>query len=258
MPNQIGPQLEQRMLAFALARPGLGPRRVSVELGREKWGGIRISARGVWRVLRRLKLNTRSKRLALVARHAEPYEREPQLAPPERHIDAAVPGEKVQLDCFFVGRLSGSRGTVWQYTAADVASGFVWAELHASERNPWARWTVELVHRVARELKGGRLDARPGPPPITAPSSPRASSARPADRGCVDFPCEMERKIATPPSRDAGAPPSRARSRPSSPRCAATWPNSSTNSTTTAPTTAASPKPACPQISSTAPARSEP
>ena len=153
MPNQIGPHLEQRILAFALARPGLGPRRISAELGREKWGGIRISEHGVWRVLRRFNLNTRSKRLALVARHAEPYERKPELPPPARHIDASEPGEKVQLDCFFVGRLSGSKGTVWQYTAADVASGFIWAELHSSERNPRARWTAELVHRVARELK---------------------------------------------------------------------------------------------------------
>jgi transposase InsO family protein len=153
MPNQIGPHLEQRILAFALARPGLGPRRISAELGREKWGGIRISEHGVWRVLRRFNLNTRSKRLALVARHAQPYERKPDLPPPVRHIDASEPGEKVQMDCFFVGRLSGSKGTVWQYTAADVASGFIWAELHCSERNPRARWTAELAHRVARELK---------------------------------------------------------------------------------------------------------
>jgi transposase InsO family protein len=153
MPNQIGPHLEQRILAFALARPGFGARRISSELRRVKWGGIRISENGVWRVLCRFNLNTRSKRLALVARHAEPYERKPPIPPPERHIEADEPGEKVQMDCFFIGRLSGSKGTVWQYTAADVASGFVWAELHSSERNPRARFTAELVHRVARELR---------------------------------------------------------------------------------------------------------
>src|SRR6266516_3469943 len=153
MPNQIGPHLEQRVIAFSLGHPGFGARRISSELAREKWGGIRISEHGVWRVLRRYGLNTRSRRLALIARHADPYERKPERPPPERHIDASEPGEKVQLDCFYVGRLSGSKGTVWQYTAADVASGFVWAELHSSERNPRARWTAELVHRVARELK---------------------------------------------------------------------------------------------------------
>jgi hypothetical protein len=35
----------------------------------------------------------------------------------------------------YVGRLSGTKGTVWQYTAIDVASGFAWAELHTSTRN---------------------------------------------------------------------------------------------------------------------------
>jgi transposase InsO family protein len=153
MPNEIGPHIEQRIVAFSLGHPGLGPRRIAAELAREKWGGLRISEHGVWRVLCRVGLNTRSKRLALIARHQDRYERKPPQQPPERHIDADLPGEKVQLDCFFVGRLSGTKGTVWQYTAIDVASAFAWAELRTSERNPRARHTRELVHRVARELK---------------------------------------------------------------------------------------------------------
>lgn len=152
MPNQIGPHLEQQIIAFSLGHPGFGPRRIAAELRRDKWGGIRVSEHGVWRVLRRFGLNTRNKRLALIARHADPYERRPE-AMPERHIEASEPGEKVQFDCFFVGRLTGTKGTVWQYTAADVASGFAWAELHASEPNPRARHTAALVHRVAAELK---------------------------------------------------------------------------------------------------------
>jgi transposase InsO family protein len=152
MPNQIGPHLEQRIIAFALGHPGYGPRRISAELAREKWGGLRISEHGIWRVLVRVGLNTRAKRLALIARHRDPYERRPALPPPERHIDATEPGEKVQLDCFYVGRLSGTKGTVWQYTAIDVASAFCWAQLHASERNPRSRHTRELLHRVAAEL----------------------------------------------------------------------------------------------------------
>jgi hypothetical protein len=28
------------------------------------------------------------------------------------------------MDCFYVGRLSGSKGVVWQYTAIDVASAY--------------------------------------------------------------------------------------------------------------------------------------
>jgi transposase len=90
MPNQIGPHLEQRVIAFCLGHPGFGPRRISSELAREKWGGIRISEPGVWRVLCRYGLNTRSKRLALIARHRDPYERKPVCPPPERHIDASA------------------------------------------------------------------------------------------------------------------------------------------------------------------------
>jgi transposase InsO family protein len=153
MPNQIGPHLEQKVIAFSLGHPGYGARRISAELAREKWGGLRISEHGVWRVLGRFGLNTRNRRLALIARHADPYERKPDRPPPERHIDAREPGEKVQLDCFYVGRLSGTKGTVWQYSAIDVASAFAWAELRTSERNPRARHTRELIHRVARELK---------------------------------------------------------------------------------------------------------
>ena len=153
MPNQIGPHLEFRVLAFALGHPGFGPRRISAELARPKWGGIRISEHGVWRVLRRFNLNTRSKRLALIARHADPYERKPEVEPKALHIDASEPGEKVQMDCFYVGRLSGSKGVVWQYTAIDVASAYTWAFLRSEERNPSARRTAELAHLVARELK---------------------------------------------------------------------------------------------------------
>ena len=152
MPNEIGPHLEQRIIAFSLAHPGFGPRRISAELAREKWGGIRISEHGVWRVLRRVGLNTRARRLALIARHRDPYERAPSPPPPERHIDASAPGEIVQTDCFFIGRLSGSKGSVWQYTAIDVASGYTWAQLHSSERNPRSRHCQALIHQVAREL----------------------------------------------------------------------------------------------------------
>jgi transposase InsO family protein len=159
MPNQIGPHLEFRVLAFALGHPGFGPRRIAAELARPKWGGIRISEHGVWRVLRRFNLSTRSKRHALIARHADPYERRPEREPKALHIDASCPGEKVQMDCFYVGRLAGSKGVIWQYTAIDVASAYAWAFLRSEERNPSARRTAELCHLAAAELRaaGWRL-----------------------------------------------------------------------------------------------------
>ena len=161
MPNELGPHLEQRVLAFSLAHPGFGPKRIAAELARERWGGLRLSPNGVWRVLRRHGLNTRTKRLSLVAGYAARYERRPEPPEPERHVEAGRPGELVGLDCFYVGRLSGTKGTVWQYTAIDVASGFAWAELHSSPRNPRAEHCAALVERVASELAGAgwRLEA---------------------------------------------------------------------------------------------------
>jgi transposase InsO family protein len=153
--------IEQRVLAFALAHPGHGPARIAAELGREKWGGIRISANGVWGVLRRHGLSTRAKRLALVAGYAAPPEPAHPAPQPVRHIQVSRPGELVQMDCFFIGRLSGTRGSVWQYSAIDAYSSYLWAELHASARNPTARFTSALAHRVAADLaeRGWALEA---------------------------------------------------------------------------------------------------
>jgi transposase len=78
MPNELGPRLEQRVPAFSLAHPGFGPKRISAELGRQKWGGLRISANGVWRVLHRHGLNSRRRRLGLIAGYAAVYERKPR------------------------------------------------------------------------------------------------------------------------------------------------------------------------------------
>ena len=109
MPNATSPLVEQRVLAFALGHPGFGPARIAAELARPKWGGIVLSPNGVWRVLRRHGLSTTAKRLGLVAGYAAP----PELPrEPERHLDVERPGQLVQMDCFCIGRLSGTKGTV--------------------------------------------------------------------------------------------------------------------------------------------------
>jgi transposase InsO family protein len=152
MPNQIPAHVEHRILAFALAYPGLGPRRISAELARERWGGIVVSPNGIYRCLRRHGLSTRGARLGLVAGYQAPPEPE-RPARHERHLDAPHPGAMVQLDCFFVGRLAGTKGTIWQHTAIDVHSGFCWADLERAERgSPSSRWTSALARRVAADL----------------------------------------------------------------------------------------------------------
>jgi transposase InsO family protein len=160
MPNQLPRMVEERVLAFSIAHPGLGPRRVASELARPKWGGIVVSPSGVWRCLCRHGLNTRQKRLSLIAGYRAPFE-PPEDAPPEPHIEVDHPGELVGIDCFYVGRLRGTEGAVWQLTAIDVYSSFAWAELVVCRQgNPTTKQTSKLAQRVARELKqaGWRLE----------------------------------------------------------------------------------------------------
>jgi transposase InsO family protein len=160
MPNQLSRMVEERILSFSIAHPGLGPKRVSSELRREKWGGIVVSPNGVWKVLCRHGLNTRTKRLALVAGYTAPYE-PPRDPGPEQHIDVDRPGELVGIDCFYVGRLKGANGAIWQLTAIDIASSYAWAELVVCPNDhPTASQTSKLANRVARDLKaaGWRLE----------------------------------------------------------------------------------------------------
>ena len=152
MPNQTSQLVEQRIVAFSLGQPGLGPRRISATLAQERWGGIVVSPNGVWRVLRRHGLSRRISRLSLVAGYASPPgpERPVEI---ERHVAVDHPGELVGFDCFHVGRLSGTTGRVWQYTAIDLASSYVWAELATTPLNPSAVKTSALARRVAADLR---------------------------------------------------------------------------------------------------------
>ena len=43
MPNQLNPVIETRILVFAIAHPGLGPRRISATLAQQRWGAIAVS-----------------------------------------------------------------------------------------------------------------------------------------------------------------------------------------------------------------------
>jgi transposase InsO family protein len=160
MPNQTSQLTEQRVLAFALGHPGFGPRRISASLAQERWGGIVISPNGVWRVLRRHGLSRRISRLSLVAGYAAPPGPERATPLEVRHVAVDHPGELVGFDCFHVGRLSGTAGRVWQYTAIDLASSYVWAELATTPLNPSAAKTSQLARRVAGDLAaaGWRLE----------------------------------------------------------------------------------------------------
>jgi transposase len=107
MVNQTSVLVEQRVVAFALGRPGFGQARIAAELAQPRWGEIRLSTNGVWRVLHRHGLNTRAKRYGLVAGNAVPPEPQRPQPAPERHLHVTRPGELVQLDCFCIAACRG-------------------------------------------------------------------------------------------------------------------------------------------------------
>jgi transposase InsO family protein len=153
MPNQLPQVLEQRIVAFSLGHPGLGPRRIAAMLARLEWGGLIVSPNGVYKALRRHGLSTRAKRLSLLAGYRAPYE-PPRQAPAEPHITTTRPGELVGIDCFYVGRLHGTRGAVWQLTGIDTYSSFAWAELvRCDGPGPDQGQTSRFAHRVAGTLR---------------------------------------------------------------------------------------------------------
>jgi transposase InsO family protein len=154
MPNQLPKVVEERIVSFSIAHAGFGPERIASELARPKWGGIVVSKNGVWRTLCRHGLNTRAKRLALIAGYRAPYE-PPRDPAPEPHIEVERPGELVGMDCFYVGRLRGTAGAIWQLTAIDLRSSYAWAELViCPERQPSGSQTSKLARRVAKDLRG--------------------------------------------------------------------------------------------------------
>ena len=121
----------------------------------------------MWRVLRRHGLSRRISRLSLVAGYAAPPEPERPSPLEARHVEVDHPGELVGFDCFHVGRLAGTTGRVWQYTAIDLASSYVWAELATTPLNPSARMTSALARRVAADL-AAPAGAWSGSSPTTA------------------------------------------------------------------------------------------
>src|SRR3954463_2105982 len=79
MPNQFSLVVEQRIVAFWLGHPGRGPKRIAARRAPPQWGGLIFSPNGVYKTLVRHGLNTRARRLALVAGYRAPFE--PPRAP---------------------------------------------------------------------------------------------------------------------------------------------------------------------------------
>ena len=123
---------ERRVIAKALAWPTRGPQWVSDRLALQ---GLIVAQVTVWRALRRVGLNHRLARLAvledlsattglLTERTARRHR--------SRHVAAAQPGDLCSLDSFYIGKLKGV-GKVWQLTGCDCASSFGWARVVVGE-----------------------------------------------------------------------------------------------------------------------------
>jgi transposase InsO family protein len=137
-PPLLSVQAERAILALALAWPTWGPVQLADQLRRGEHGGLDVAPSTIYRLLRRLGLQTRWERLAVLEAHSaraaglltERTRR--QLAAAQRrqapHIQATQPGELVCLDTFYVGKLKGV-GKVWQYTACDAACSFAVAQV---------------------------------------------------------------------------------------------------------------------------------
>jgi transposase InsO family protein len=115
----------------------------------------------VWRILRHHRLNTSRLRYQLMVVPPSPPATERPPPPLVGELEASQPGDLVQMDCFHVGSFKETRlgqgkarrGVIWQYSAIDVASSFLWAELHSSSHNPDPTHTSALAYRVAQELR---------------------------------------------------------------------------------------------------------
>jgi transposase InsO family protein len=137
-PPSLSVQAERSILALALAWPTWGPVQLANQLRRPEHGGLTVAPSTIYRVLRRMGLQTRWERLAVLEAHSaqaaglltERTRR--QLAAAQRrqgpHVQASQPGELVCLDTFYIGKLKGV-GKVWQYTACDAACSFAVAQV---------------------------------------------------------------------------------------------------------------------------------
>lgn len=206
-------------------------------------GGLCVSPNGVYKTLVRHGLNTRAKRLALVAGYRAPFA-PPRDPAPEPHIESSRPGELVGIDCFYVGRLHGTRGPVWQITAIDTYSSYAWADLVACQRAPTVEQTPALARRVAAELQaaGWRLErvlSDNGGESAAASSPADCLPARVTARSAPDArkPTGTSNAYTARSSKNAGDPPSRATSKSASAACDAISPATCTTTTTTANTT---------------------
>lgn len=150
-PNAMSPEEVSVILAEAVARPTLGPKSLLRHLADR---GVRRSASGVAKVLRRHRLGTARQRVAalasLTAAETGQLTDAAQEGPFGFCMYAAQPGQVVSLDTFYVGRLKGV-GAVWQLTAVDVATRHAVVRLVVGDKT--AAVAADFLTHLRRALR---------------------------------------------------------------------------------------------------------
>jgi len=263
MPNQLSVMVEQRIVAFSLGHPGLGPRRIASALARPEWGGLLVSPNGVYKTLVRHGLSTRARRLGLVAGDRAPYEPPPARQSPSRTSTRAGLGSWSGSTAFSSAGCTappGRSGRSPPSTPTAPSPGPIWSCARrrgrppprppalptgspASSGRPAGAWSESSA--ITAMSSAARPSGRSCPPALTT-----ARSARDARR-----PTGTSSAFTAPSSKSAGARRSPASCRCALAGCGAPSPTTWTATTTTASTTGASPPDDDRPTSSTVPAR---
>ena len=139
-PNRVPEAVEERILAFCLAKPTYGAQRVANELRLE---GVDVSPSGVRGVWLRHDLETRYKRLLRLEAQAQEQTfvlsdaqiRLLERHSPEfrmRHVEASAPGELLNQDTFFWGQLKGV-GKIYVQVVVDAFCSLAFAKVYTSK-----------------------------------------------------------------------------------------------------------------------------
>jgi hypothetical protein len=159
MPNWVSYIVDQAILDDIVVWPTHGPRRIAHEPRSTSWGGILVCHWDVCKTLRWRQLHQRAawlrryelRRVQATGLVSE-YTRQLVAArPAAESVVAHHPGDLVGIDTFYVGRLKGV-GKIWQHTATDVASFYIFAGLSAGNNAGCAAHFADLLAAHYRDL----------------------------------------------------------------------------------------------------------
>jgi transposase InsO family protein len=139
-PNRVEPEVEEKILAYALDHPTHGQQRVANEL---RLQNVNVSPTGVRSIWLRHGLETRHKRLLRLEQHVQQdtyvlSEQQIELLERHsvdfrlRHVEASRPGELLNQDTFYWGTLKGV-GKVYVQVVVDVFCSLAFAKVYTSK-----------------------------------------------------------------------------------------------------------------------------